>query len=211
MSQPQLSDDAVAELVGMHSDVQPSEYLLEAEVCTLGRSQTCHIVVRQALVSRLHAKIERHGPRYVLQDAGSANGTFVNGQRILDPHVLVNDDQIGLGSPAPLLRFIDPDSTIMPAHRLHFDQRTMIFFLDNHALELAPTQFRLLLHLYQHIGEVCSRESCAEAIWGREYDPGMDAGALDEAVRRLRHQLRVADQNADLIKSRRGIGYMLEM
>jgi DNA-binding response OmpR family regulator len=39
----------------------------------------------------------------------------------------------------------------------------------------------------------------------------MDAGALDEAVRRLRHQLRVADEDANLIKSRRGIGYMIEM
>ena len=209
MSQPPPTDDPIAELLGMHADIQPDHYLLEAATYTIGRSPTCQIIVRQGLVSRLHARIERQGPRYVLQDAGSANGTFINGRRISEPHVLMNDDQIGLGAPAPLLRFLDPDPTMMPAQHLRFDERAMTFFLGARALDLAPVQFRLMHHLYLHAGQVCTREDCARAIWGRDYDPGRDAGALDEAFSRLRRQIRLADPTADLITSRRGLGYEL--
>ena len=52
---------------------------------------------------------------------------------------------------------------------------TAPFFLDQQPLELTAAQFRLLSHLYQNVGNLCTRESCAAAIWGRDYDPGMDA------------------------------------
>jgi DNA-binding response OmpR family regulator len=145
-----------------------------------------------------------------LQDTGSANGTFVNGSRIYTPHTLQNDDLIGLGSPAPLLRFFDPDPTVVSAQRLHYDERKMVFYLSNQEIVLTQSQLRLMLHLYQHAGEVCSRESCAQAIWGRDYDPGMDAGALDEAIGKLRKQIYQVDPDAKLITTRRGAGYTLE-
>ena len=203
--------EALAEVLGLHADVQPAEYLLKTELCTIGRAQTCEIIVLQHLVSRLHAKIERRGPRFVLQDADSANGTYVNSRRLFEPHLLKNDDLIGLGSPAPMLRFLDPNATFQPTERLHYDQRAMIFLLGNQLLELPPMQFRLLHHLYTCAGRVCSRESCAQAIWGRDYDPGMDAGALDEAISKLRRQIRLIDSTADIIKNRRGLGYELEI
>jgi len=65
--------------------IQPTDYVLEVNICTIGRSPIWQIVVQRWLVSRLHARIERAGPRYLLHDAGSANGTFVNGHRIADP------------------------------------------------------------------------------------------------------------------------------
>ena len=54
----------------------------------------------------------------------------------------------------------------------------MRFSLDQQPIELTAAQFRLLTHLYQNAGNLCTRESCAAAIWGRDYDPGMDAAAL---------------------------------
>jgi DNA-binding response OmpR family regulator len=208
---PLPSDEQSAQLLGLHEDVQPAEYPLEAGVATIGRSKMCDIVVPQKLVSRLHAKIERNGPHYLLHDAGSANGTFVNSRRIHEPYLLKNDDLIGLGSPIPLLRFLDPDPTFMPTHRLRYDERIMRFFLDQQPLELTPNQFRLLSHLYQHAGDIFSREGCAQAIWGREYDPGMDAAALDEAISKLRGKLRQVDLGADIIKTRRGLGFELDL
>jgi DNA-binding response OmpR family regulator len=209
---PQLSSDGrYAELLGLHADVQPQTYWLESEICTIGRFHTCQIVVLQSLVSRLHARIERSGPRYILYDTNSANGTFVNGSRIHEPYLLQDDDLIGLGSPAELLRFLDPDPTFRPTARLRYDEHRMIFFLKEHPLDLSKSQFLLLNHLYQRAGTICTRESCAEALWGREYDPGMDASALDEAIRKLRAKLREVDPEAELIKSRRGIGYELEL
>ena len=199
-------------LVALNGDVQPAEYTLTSSMtCMIGRSPMCHIVVHDRKeVSRLHAQIEPDGPRFVLHDK-SANGTFVNGVRITEPHVLADRDRIGLGIPAALLRFIDKDRTYIVEPRLTYDEKTMRFYLDEEPLELTPQQFQLLSHLYRHAGEVCTRESCAEAIWGRDYDPGMDADALDRAIANLRARLRQVDPTADLVQTRRGLGYVLEL
>ncbi len=199
-----------ARLVSLHPDVQRAEYTLEEDVYTLGRSATCQIVVPRNVVSRLHAKIERVGPRYVLSDIGSANGTFVNGRQIHDQHLLKDRDAIGLGASTPLLRFMDPDPTFVPSSRLRYDEQTMTFILEGKPVDLTPAQFRLLHYLYQHAGTVCTRESCAQAIWGRDYDPELDTEALDRAISSLRTHLREIAVNADLIETRRGLGYLLK-
>ncbi len=207
-------------LIGLVSSVQPREYVVAGESCALGRGAGCDVVVEGGLISRLHATVTRQGPRYLLADAGSRNGTFVNGGRIGGPHLLDNDDLIGLGSPEAQLRFVDPDPTDLaataepaepPAERLRYDPQTMTFALDGSALELTMMQLRLLLHLYRNAGAVCSRESCAEAIWGRDYEPGMDAGALDQALNSLRRALDRAAPGASLIQTRRGLGYVLSL
>jgi pSer/pThr/pTyr-binding forkhead associated (FHA) protein len=48
------------------------------------------------MVSRRHAVLKREGANYVLEDAGSTSGTFVNDQRI-QRHVLASGDVIRLG------------------------------------------------------------------------------------------------------------------
>ena len=63
--QPQFSDDQFAQMLaleGAEALVQPLEFILEADICTIGRAATCQIIVQQNLVSRLHARIERDGP-----------------------------------------------------------------------------------------------------------------------------------------------------
>jgi pSer/pThr/pTyr-binding forkhead associated (FHA) protein len=198
-----------ARLVALSDDVIPAEFVLSGQVHTVGRAAGCDIVVRRQTVSRLHARIAREGPRYALHDAGSANGTFVNGQPIAGAHTLSHRDTIGLGAAGELLRFIDPDPTVVPSARLRLDERTQTFFLGAQPLDLPPGQHRLLLHLYRHLGELCTREACAQAIWGRDYDPGLDAEALDRVVSNLRGALRRADPDAELLQTRRGMGYTL--
>jgi DNA-binding response OmpR family regulator len=195
-------------LLAIEPDVQPDAFALEADVATLGRSTLCDVVVPRETVSRLHARITREGPRFLLQDAGSANGTFVNGERLTAPHLLANRDQIGLGGSAPLFAYADPDPTVVATSRLRFDERTLRFFLGAHPLELTPNEFRLLHVLHQHAGQLCTREQCAEAIWGSDYVPGWDADTLDRVVSNLRRKLRQADP-ADLIRTRPGLGYEL--
>jgi FHA domain/Transcriptional regulatory protein, C terminal len=200
----------LARLVGLHEDVEPADVVLERAEQTIGRSSMCDIVVRRSTVSRIHARIVRDGPRYMLVDAGSANGTYVNGQLLSGPHLLANRDTVGLGTAGELLRFVDPDPTVVPSRRLRLDERTQIFYLGTMALGLPPGQQRLLIFLYRHLGELCTREACAAAIWGRDYDPGLDAEALDRAISNLRAALRKADPAAsDLLQTRRGVGYVL--
>ncbi|MEI7768619.1 MAG: FHA domain-containing protein [Chloroflexales bacterium] len=199
-----------ARLIGISDDVTPGEFLLSGREHAVGRSHLCDVVIPRNNISRIHARIIREGPRYLIKDADSANGTFVNGQPISAPHLLSNRDGIGLGAPGELLRFLDPDPTIITASRLRLDERTQTFFLGSQPLSLPPNQFRLLSHLYRHLGDLCTREACAEAVWGRDYDPGMDAEALDKAVSGLRSALRrIEDDAAGLLQTRRSMGYML--
>jgi DNA-binding response OmpR family regulator len=212
--EPQRTDEQLAQILAVEEHaavVQPAEYVLEDDVCTIGRARTCEIVVSQSVVSRLHASIARNGPHYVLHDAGSANGTFVNEHKIFDPYLLKHKDQIGLGSPKPILRFFDPDATAMTPEGLRYDDRARIFILNRTPLDLTPAQSRLLFHLYQYGDEVCTRESCAQAIWGRNYEPGLDADALEQAVSKLRKRLREAHSAGELIETRPGVGYVLRL
>lgn len=205
------SQNSPAYILALDESVSPQEFLLARESSSIGRSSLCDIVITARIVSRIHARVERDGPRYLLVDAGSANGTFVNGARITQPHVLQDNDTIGIGSSLATLRFLDPDPTYVPSPRLVFDERGMRFLLNHQALDLPQSQLRLLAYLYRNAGALCTRESCAQAIWGRDYDPGMDAGALDRVVANLRSTLREADPETEFIQTRRGAGYVLEI
>ncbi len=210
-----LSEVQFATLYSLHQDIQPPELTLTSDICTIGRSTTCDVIFTgQRIVSRLHAKIEREGPRYVLRDANSANGTFVNERRIFEPHLLQDEDVIGLGGPQAMLRFSDPDPTDVVAGGLYYNGRSLKFFLGQHHLDLTPGEFRLLHHLYQHLGDVCTRQSCAEAVWSRPYDPGPDDEGLDRMISNIRHKLRQLDPKIEptqMIKTRRGLGYELAL
>ena len=50
-------------------------------------------------VSRRHCKIHRQGSTFLIEDVGSANGTFLNGQRLTPylPHVLKDGDEVQVG------------------------------------------------------------------------------------------------------------------
>ena len=50
----------------------------------VGREPTCDVVVSDGSVSRKHARLERRGEDWAVVDQGSANGTFVDSQRIVE-------------------------------------------------------------------------------------------------------------------------------
>lgn len=72
---------------------------------TVGRLADNSLVLTQPFVSRSHAQIAEVGNSFVLTDAGSRHGTYVNGKRV-DKHVLEMSDRIQFGSlQAPYLVF----------------------------------------------------------------------------------------------------------
>ncbi len=71
-----------------------------------GRHPECTVQLQSNMISRQHAKVVRRGDGFVLEDLGSGNGSFVNGQRIAAPTILQQDDRIKLG---PLLFRFEAD------------------------------------------------------------------------------------------------------
>src|SRR5581483_10698510 len=63
----------------------------------IGRHSDNHLVIRDSRVSRNHARIVLENGAYVLEDAGSTPGTFVNSKRITRA-TLGNSDKIEFGS-----------------------------------------------------------------------------------------------------------------
>ena len=110
------------------------KFHLEAgRICQIGRSLSNEVVVQDAEVSRHHATVEVRGNDYILSDAGSRNGTSLNGVRIGGPVRLKHGDRIEVGNTA--VAFHRPDgglglgvfgeeatiaATFTPATRLSF-------------------------------------------------------------------------------------------
>jgi hypothetical protein len=65
---------------------------------TIGRGQDNDITINDASVSRHHATIIQTSSGIIINDNGSSNGTFINGNRINQESVLKNNDILKLGS-----------------------------------------------------------------------------------------------------------------
>src|SRR5262245_18471815 len=121
-----------------HTAIRPAETLLQETICTIGRAARRQVVFDRHDISRLHASIAREDERYTLSDAGSQNGTFVNGRRIARPCRLTDRDLIGLAGPELLLRFVDRNHTVQRCTPLFYDTMRIVFVLRNQEVELTP-------------------------------------------------------------------------
>jgi len=65
---------------------------------TIGRDDACDLVLSDMTVSRSHAGLRRVADGWVLTDAGSTNGTRLNGWRVTEPVPLRAGDEIMFGA-----------------------------------------------------------------------------------------------------------------
>ena len=75
----------------------PFRQPLVGETVSIGRAADCTIPIKDRYLSRKHAEIIASGPEWVLKDLGSANGTYLNGNRVEGKSPLANGDRIRLG------------------------------------------------------------------------------------------------------------------
>jgi len=71
--------------------------LLEGETL-VGRGAECGVHLRSDQVSRVHARVRVGGGTATVEDAGSKNGTWVNGERRQGPTTLTDGDVIVFGA-----------------------------------------------------------------------------------------------------------------
>lgn len=73
------------------------EYYPLEELTFLGRGNDNEIVIKDPYISKKHLRIVKDEDNYFLEDLKSANGTYVNGDRIMDVVKLNNGDRITVG------------------------------------------------------------------------------------------------------------------
>ncbi|MGH9257630.1 MAG: FHA domain-containing protein [Vicinamibacterales bacterium] len=83
------------------------EWRLSAGPNVVGRDPDCTVRIDSTSVSRRHAGIVVTNGEATVEDLGSKNGTFVNGQRVEQSVALKDRDQIRVGSMTITYRIVD--------------------------------------------------------------------------------------------------------
>lgn len=86
----------VAKLVFKAGSSNVEEYEIQKDEISVGRGKDCDIVLNDKKASRKNAIIRRFGANFSIQDLNSANGTYVNGEKIKE-RGLSGDDIIRIG------------------------------------------------------------------------------------------------------------------
>lgn len=84
------------------------------------------------------------------------------------------------------------------------DTESVVASVDGRAVELSPTEFRLLAHLAANKNRVLSKEQLLEAVWGIDFDTS--STVVDTFVSYLRRKLAPYDGH---LKTVRGFGFKL--
>jgi DNA-binding response OmpR family regulator len=104
--------------------------------------------------------------------------------------------------------FSNTDAELLFAGDLVIDQTRALVQRGGQTIALTPTEFRLLVYLARHPGQVLSRSQIIEALWGYASDLDSER-TINVHVRRLREKIELDPSHPSLILTVPGIGYRL--
>lgn len=85
-----------AVLVMFRSDGERRSFSVVRDLTVVGRREDCDLRVPLGEVSRKHCRLIRDGDSLKIEDLGSSNGTFLNGQRVQEAQLSPGDSiQVG--------------------------------------------------------------------------------------------------------------------
>jgi pSer/pThr/pTyr-binding forkhead associated (FHA) protein len=98
----------------------------------IGRHAECHLRPANTKVSARHCLIRAHQDKLLLQDLGSTNGTYLNGELISGEWAIVHGDIIRIGPVHFQVRFDGGDKVetqpTLPEH--HLDSTELTHLMD---------------------------------------------------------------------------------
>ena len=102
----------------------------------------------------------------------------------------------------------EPAEPVLRVGDLEIDPAAFVVRREGADLAVTATEFRLLLELARHPGQVMTRELLLQRVWDHEFLG--DSRLVDVAVQRLRAKIEPDPTRPSLIATVRGVGYRFE-
>jgi len=227
------NDERIPMLIAQTGPVVGQRWALTKTELIIGREPDCDIIIADRQVSRAHARLYRTPEGFELEDLQSKNGTHVNGAPLTGRARLQDGDLIQVALVAKLI-FVGSDATVpmsaaaarqgaareggrtgldaLGTSRLHLDSAARRVWVGEQEIDppLSAPQFRFLELLFEHAGEVVTREDVIVAVWPDTLGTGVSEQAIDALVRRLRDRLAELDAEHQYVATVRGHGFRLD-
>lgn len=84
-------------LIVTESDADPRTVELGSDGVTIGRGESCQIVLGDTYASQFHARVFPRDGAWFVEDLGSTNGTYLNRAKVMEPTPLGVGDEIRIG------------------------------------------------------------------------------------------------------------------
>jgi DNA-binding response OmpR family regulator len=223
-----ISDEKVPMLIAQTGPAAGQRWALIKADVTIGREPDCDVVIPDRQVSRVHAAVHRVEGGFELEDLSSKNGTHLNGRPVQGRVRLQDGDLIQVALVARLA-FVGSEATVPlqagtpmadliqsaaspTGSRLRLDSASRRVWIGEREVDppLSAPQFRFLELLYEHPGQVCSRETIIETVWPEAQGAGVSEQAIDALVRRLRDRLAEIEPRTQFVATVRGHGFRLD-
>jgi DNA-binding response OmpR family regulator len=91
--------------------------------------------------------------------------------------------------------------------KLSINHATRRVRISGKPVKLTPIQYKLLCHLMENQGRVCSSTELLQHVWGPSY--GDEKELLKLSIYRLRSKVEEDPSNPEIIFNERGIGYVI--
>jgi serine phosphatase RsbU (regulator of sigma subunit) len=101
----------MATLILLQGQNTGRRFACDGDSISIGRQADCGVCLDDPAVSRHHARLHRNGERFIIEDLGSSNGTYLNGCRIAGKQHLTEDDTLQIGPYVLALRLDGPTPT----------------------------------------------------------------------------------------------------
>ena len=101
----------IPRLVAIDGPLSGRTFYLDESRVSIGRLESNDIRLEDLYVSRRHSLIRNEGDEYIIEDLNSANGTYLNGERV-NAGSLKEGSIIQIGTSRFLFRLQNPEETI---------------------------------------------------------------------------------------------------
>jgi hypothetical protein len=184
------------------------EYIVRKQTTLIGRNEACDLIVDDSQVSRRHCQISWDGVYCTVEDLGSTNGTFINGQPLTAAYALRPGDRLQIAD--VIFSFADPQATLIGQKwpNLKIERAARQVTVNGEAIELSAKEYALLSYLDEHSGRICSKEELSKAVWP-EYKGDVFDYQVESLIKRLRQKLEPEAEEPHLVVTIRGRGYRL--